>query len=143
MPSVISSRLEVHNKRRLEVYNKYGGRCAYSGTPLEPDWQIDHFVSKRECWFLRKDPDEPNNLYPAQKIINHYKRALSLSLFKIFRMNDLHKKLAKLPKNPRTEKGLRRKEYMLKLASYFGITPDKPFSGVFYFEAFDKPMEGK
>ena len=28
--------------KRERIYNKFGGLCAYSGTSLEDDWQIDH-----------------------------------------------------------------------------------------------------
>jgi 5-methylcytosine-specific restriction endonuclease McrA len=31
---------------REEVYNKYGGLCAYTGKPLGDDWQIDHIHPK-------------------------------------------------------------------------------------------------
>lgn len=27
---------------RQKVFEKFGGRCAYSGTKLESDWQVDH-----------------------------------------------------------------------------------------------------
>lgn len=33
------------NKRQV-VYNKFNGLCAYSGKPLQDDWQIDHMKSK-------------------------------------------------------------------------------------------------
>ena len=48
-------------------------------------------------------------------------------------MLSFHKRLAKLPKEPRIEKSAKRKEYMLKVAEAFGIATDKPFNGVFYF----------
>ena len=31
--------------KREKVYNKFNGKCAYTGTPLESDWQIDHMES--------------------------------------------------------------------------------------------------
>ena len=46
----------------------------------------------------------------------------------------MHLRLAKLPKNPRTEKSRKKKEYILKIAKYFDITSNKPFNGKFYFE---------
>src|SRR4030042_5020717 len=73
---------------RQKVYDKFGGRCAYSGTPLEPDWQPDHVIPKRLCHWLKSDImreelktditdiDCIDNLLPTQKIINHYKRSL-------------------------------------------------------------------
>ena len=38
------------------------------------------------------------------------------------------------PKKPRTEESRKRKEYLGKVAEIFGITPEKPFDGIFYFE---------
>ena len=43
--------------------------------------------------------------------------------------------LKKLPKNPKTEKSIKRKAYLLKVANFFDISIDKPFSGKFYFES--------
>lgn len=123
---------------RPSVYNKYSGKCAYSGTQLELDWQVDHMVSKRELLFFRKDINDINNLVPTQKIINHYKRSLPLEKFRVHWLGGLHRRLAKIPKNPRTERSKKRIAYILKVASYFGITPDKPFDGVFYFEMVKK-----
>lgn len=114
---------------REQVYNKYDGLCAYSGTRLEDDWQPDHLVPIRNG-----GTNDIENLMPCQKILNHYKRALTLEMFRVNWLGGLHKRIPKLPKKPRTEKGKKRKAYMLKLARYFNITPDKPFGGSFYFE---------
>ena len=118
---------------RDEVFSKYNGFCAYSGTPLEDDWQIEHVIPKR-----RGGGDSIENLVPVQRLINHYKRALTLEEFRTWYLDGLHIRLKKVPKNPWSEKGIRRKIYMLKVASYFDITPDKPFCGKFYFEQFEE-----
>jgi len=129
-PSTSPPSKEIMKKTlRQQVYNKYGGRCAYSGTPLEDDWQPDHLVPVRNG-----GATDIENLVPCQKILNHYKRALPLEMFRVAWLGGLHKRLPKLPKKPRTEKGARRKAYMLKIAGYFGITEDNPFDGIFYFE---------
>jgi hypothetical protein len=135
---LLIERLYVSVIDRDAIYNKYGGKCAYSGTLLEDDWQIDHFIPK--CMLDRYNPDkiDPNgldNLMPTQKVINHYKRGLWLEDFRNLRLKNLHLRLIKLPKSPRVNVSIRRKKYMLKIAGYFGITPDKPFSGKFYFES--------
>ena len=31
-------------KQRDKVFNKYNGRCAYSGTILGSDWEVDQLV---------------------------------------------------------------------------------------------------
>ena len=82
------------------------------------------------------NPDDIENLVSTQKMINHYKRGLSIELFRIWYLVNLHKTLLKLPKNPRIEKSKKRIEYIRNITNYFGITETKPFSGVFYFENF-------
>ena len=126
--------------KRQIVYDKFNGKCAYSGTQLESDWQIDHMESKKiNSYFAYKGAlDERNvnrieNLMPTQKIINHYKRAFDLALFRDY-MKTFHLRLAKLPKNPKVQKSIKHKEYLLEVARLFDITPEKPFSGKFYFE---------
>jgi len=114
---------------REKVRLKYGERCAYSGTRLDDDWQVDHLIPIRNG-----GTDDIDNLMPCQKILNHYKRALTLERFRVNWLGGLHKRISKLPKHPRTEKSKKHKAYMLKIAGYFDITPDKPFTGTFYFE---------
>jgi 5-methylcytosine-specific restriction endonuclease McrA len=122
-------------KKREEIYNKYNGLCAYCGKPLESDWQIDHIIPQRYKDYIDNNKIYNNeNLIPCQKLINHYKRALSLEDFRNLWLGKLHLRLKKLPVNPKTEKSKKRKEYLLNIANYFDITPDNPFSGKFYFE---------
>ena len=125
-------------KQRQIIYEKFNGLCAYSGTHLEDDWQADHIKPIIRNWYDGKSrfphDDILDNLVPCQKLINHYKHQLSLEEFRTWYMNNLHTTLAKLPKNPRTQKSVKRIAYMRKIAGYFGITETKPFSGKFYFE---------
>lgn len=32
----------ISKKDRELIKQKFGGKCAYSGTELEPDWQVEH-----------------------------------------------------------------------------------------------------
>jgi len=125
-------------KKRDIIKNKFNGLCAYSGTPLEDDWQVDHIKPKIMYYIgscpYQGNPNDIDNLIPAQRIINHYKRSLPLEKFKSWYLGGLHLRLKKLLKNTKTELAKKRKEYLLKIASYFDITEDKPFSGKFYFE---------
>lgn len=43
----------ANKKIRENVFNKYGGRCAYCGTELQKGWHIDHIQAIR-----RNDSDE-------------------------------------------------------------------------------------
>ena len=126
--------------KREKVKIKYGGKCAYSGTLLEDDWQVDHLIPKIQFkqMLVEGNPNDIKNLVPAQGVINHYKRGLSLDEFRNWYLGGLHKRLKKLPKHPRTEKSIKHKKYMLKVANYFDITEDKPFNKVFYFETLKK-----
>lgn len=129
---------------RQKVYDKYNGLCAYTGKPLQSDWQVDHITPK--CHWIWKQKEETRlglgygytlndieNLVAAERIVNHYKRSLCLEGFRKYMM-DFHKRLAKLPKKTSVSRTEARIRYMNKVADMFGVTPDKPFSGKFYFE---------
>lgn len=128
--------MRISKELRQKVYEKYGGRCAYSGTLLEDDWQVDHLTPQflYDYGFKSGNKNDIKNLVPCQKIINHYKRSLDLEDFRTWYLGGLHERLKKLPRNPKSEKPIKRKEYLLKVASYFDITEQKPFNGKFYFE---------
>lgn len=126
----------MNKKTRELVYQKYDGKCAYTGTVLKEDWQVDHLKAKFlfDIGYYTGNPNDIKNLVPAQKIVNHYKRSLPLEDFRNWLLGGLHERLKKLPKNPKVEKSIKRKEYLLEVASLFGITENKPFDKVFYFE---------
>ena len=63
---------------RQAVYNKYSGRCAYCGREIEyKGMQVDHMVPKASG-----GTDDIENLMPACRLCNHYKRANSLEWFR-------------------------------------------------------------
>lgn len=128
----------ISKKNREIVKNKFDGKCAYTGTELLSDWQVDHAKAVRRNWWLNNSAmfeqnHNLNNMLPAQRIINHYKHSMDLEQFRVF-MKDFNIRISKLPKNPKIEKSIKRKAYMLEIARLFGITPDKPFSGIFWYE---------
>jgi 5-methylcytosine-specific restriction endonuclease McrA len=127
----------ISKKDREAIKMKFGGLCAYSGTVLEDDWQVDHVKPIIRNWWTNtamfEEEHNIENMVPCQKIINHYKGSLDLETFRNWFLGGLHERIDK-PKNPRTEKSKRKKEYQNKVASYFGITANSPFKGVFYFE---------
>lgn len=121
-------------KREL-IYQKFNGLCSYTGKPLGEDWQIDHIEPqyKFKEGFIEGNKDDIDNLIPALKIVNHYKRGLNLEKFRKY-MESFHLRLAKLPKKTTLEKTKKRIAYMSTVANAFDITIDKPFNGKFYFE---------
>jgi len=128
-------------ERRELVLAKYNGRCAYSGTILERDWQIDHWMPiGRIGWNeIYRHPERENidNLVPAQKLINHHKKNLLPEEYKHKKLKNLHKFLLELPRQSYSERQIRRKNYYLQIADYFDIRIDKPFDMSFYYEKFD------
>lgn len=130
--------LHISKKDREIIRNKFGGRCAYTGTELQDDWQVDHVApiirNIKKPGALFEQDHRLDNMVPCQKIVNHYKANLALEEFRTWYIGELHLRLQKLPKNPRTLKGSSRKMRLLMIAKLFGITPEKPFSGKFYFE---------
>jgi len=130
-------RTKKEQELRDRIFDKYGGLCAYSGTKLEDDWQVEHIVPVRrnnDGTLLCPENDVEENMIPVQRILNHYKHSLDLETFRTWYLCGLHLRLAKLPKNPQVAKSIKRKDYLLKVASYFKITPENPFPGKFYFE---------
>lgn len=128
--------LDMKACKRTLIHYKYAGRCAYTGVLLDSDWQIDHITPKRLYTegLAEGDPEDIDNLVPAHSIINHYKRAHKLENFRKL-LSTLHNRLARLPKEPKTERSKKRSTYLLQVALLFNIAPRSPFSGKFYFEA--------
>ncbi|MDR2555265.1 MAG: HNH endonuclease [Fibromonadaceae bacterium] len=127
---------------------KYNGLCAYTGKPLGDDWQIDHVIPKKYVNH-KNEINTFENLMPSLKIINHYKRSLDLEKFRRY-IATLQKRIDKLPKwiiknyyptsnynfkmSDKRKKIFNRAKYIIKVAELFGITPENPFNGKFYFE---------
>lgn len=142
--------MAVSKKLKEQVRLKYDGLCAYTGLPLGDDWQVDHVLSKVKNDWIKQGYTCPNgiksienvdcidNLLPALRIVNHYKRSLDLEGFRQY-MLQFHIRLSKLPKKTLVHETVKRIEYMNKVATSFGITVEKPFSGIFYFETV-KPL---
>lgn len=121
--------------KREQVRKKFGGLCAYSGKPLEPDWQIDHITPKEHyrMGLVQGNPNDIDNLIPVQRILNHYKRCKDLKSWRNY-LSTLHLRIAKLPKNPRSPKTIAHKAYLIEVAGYFQITADRPFDGIFFMD---------
>lgn len=121
----------ISKKLRQQIYDKFNGLCAYTGKPLGDDWQIDHLKPKRQG-----GEDDFDNLLPALKIVNHYKRGYDLEGFRKYMMN-FHNRLKRLPKTTKSEKTMKRIMYMQKIAHLFDISEGKEFNGKFYFENYE------
>ena len=101
---------------RKKVYDKFEGCCAYCGREIDyEDMQVDHIVSKR-----KGGTDDMDNLFPACRLCNHYKRAGSVENFR-----DM---VSKIPRK------LDRDSYIYRVGEAFGFYEPFPVRIKFYFE---------
>jgi len=140
--------MSISKKLREQCRLKYDGLCAYTGLPLDDKWQADHVLPKSLNNWLESGYEKQGtkalekidcieNLVPALRIVNHYKRSLDLEGFRKYILS-FHVRLAKLPKKTTVQRTIERIAYMNNIATVFGITKEKPFSGIFYFETLNK-----
>jgi hypothetical protein len=121
---------------RQAVYDKYQGHCAYCGKEIEfKEMQIDHIapihwtktgkVNERlkPIMAMDKGINNEKNLNPSCKRCNHYKRGLSLEVYRT-QLKTLHERIEK--------------QYINKVGIDYGIIILKPWDGEFYFEYYDK-----
>lgn len=78
MSTDIPKRKHIPERTRREIYNKYGGRCAYCGWPIEyGEMQIDHLIPLRNG-----GSDDVSNYMPACRMCNLYKGTSSVEKFR-------------------------------------------------------------
>ena len=112
--------MAISKAKREAVYAKYDGRCAYCGRRIEyKDMQVDHFKPLGAYNEENRGTDDIENLMPACRMCNHYKRANPLEVFR--------KLIEEIPRKLR-------QNYIYKVGVAYGniIENEKPI--VFYFE---------
>lgn len=119
----MAERKYISKKDRMLIYNKFGGHCAYCGIEMEyKDMQVDHVVPL-EGW-SKQGSDTLDNMFPACRSCNHYKRARTLEGWRRI-----------LEKTPQT---LERDCYTYRQAVKFGTVTPTPKKIVFYFEKYNR-----
>ncbi|MDO5035935.1 MAG: HNH endonuclease signature motif containing protein [Porphyromonas sp.] len=129
---------------RQKVYKKYNGRCAYCGHKISiEEMEVDHITSKvlSEIRGESKEVDRIENLNPSCRICNHYKRGAPLDDFRNWLLGELHIRITKFPRRTKSPKTQKRKDYLQRVCERYGITPNKPFNRVFYFETIEEHEE--
>lgn len=122
----MSARRKLSAGERRAVYDKMGGRCAYCGEHLNyEDMQVDHVVPL-EGW-SQKGTDTLDNMLPACRSCNHYKRNNSLEGWRRI-----------LEAMPAT---LERDCYTYRQAVRFGMVKPTPKKITFYFERLGEKHE--
>lgn len=115
--------MEIKNKKdkRMQVYSKYDGHCAYCGKEIEyKDMQVDHIFPQHMCLGKWKSKlTDIDNLNPSCRRCNHYKRGESLEIFRQT-LKTLHERIRKI--------------YIGKVAEDYGVIKIEPWDGKFYFE---------
>jgi 5-methylcytosine-specific restriction endonuclease McrA len=121
---------------RLQVYNKYNGRCGYCGIQIAiKDMQVDHIISKLNFiqqltnkihvpLFLKHltvaDLNHKDNLMPTCRVCNKWKSSFHLELFR----HELQQQLKRL------------NEYNsnYRIAKRYGLIAEVEKPIMFYFE---------
>lgn len=75
---------------RQQVFNKYGGRCAYCGCELQKGFHIDHIEAHWHNWTqeesdkhkIKKGSNSTENLNPACPRCNRWKATFSIEAFR-------------------------------------------------------------
>lgn len=121
------SRKTIPKATREVVYRKYNGRCAYCGRKIDyKDMQVDHF-KPLNAWNVEDcGTDELENLMPACRMCNHYKRAHTLEIFR--------KYIEEIPRKLRTN-------YIYKIGVVYGNVIENEEPIVFYFETHKERKE--
>lgn len=109
-------RKRITKADRLQVFDKYGGRCAYCGKKMEiKEMQVDHMIPLRVG-----GADEMRNYMPACRRCNHYKRGSSMEAFR--------EMVEKIPQK------LWRDSYIFRVGVDYGFFESNEKEVVFYFE---------
>lgn len=109
--------MAISKEKRLKIYNKYNGRCAYCGCKLEyKDMQVDHIIPQR----IAGSTNDLDNLMPTCRTCNHYKRGTSLYNFKEWLLAGLIERIRKI--------------YIVKVAEKYGMVTFHRWDKKFYYE---------
>lgn len=74
----MKERRKLTAAERQQIYEKFGGRCAYCGCEITIKYmQADHVVPLH-----LSGADDISNLYPACRSCNHYKSTLTVEKFR-------------------------------------------------------------
>lgn len=112
--------MAISKAKREVVYRKYDGHCAYCGREIAyKDMQVDHFKPLRAWNGEDAGTDDIDNLMPACRMCNHYKRANPLSRFRQY-IEEIPRKL--------------RDNYIYKVGVAYGEVVENEHPVKFYFE---------
>lgn len=108
---------------RQEVYDKFGGKCAYCGTDLTKGWHVDHIHPK-----VFGGSNEFENLNPSCKDCNNYKCHTNLEEYRTQLRRMINERLEYLFKS----------KTKMQVAINMGSIKHSEWDGKFYFETIEK-----
>lgn len=119
-------RKPIPKQKRLDVYNKYNGHCAYCGCELEyKDMQVDHIESVYVSeLFNRNINNDISNLMPTCRMCNFYKSTGDIEYLRRQLENVLMRNV--------------RRPFDYRLALKYGFVSEHIKPVKFYFEEYDK-----
>lgn len=128
----MANRKSISKTTRQKIYAKYNGHCAYCGKEIRYDeMQIDHLIPVMliDSYNVARNIDREKveaeeNLMPACRRCNHYKRGNSLECFR-----------GNIETIPRK---LEMRNYIFKVAVGYGFFDPETRKVEFYFEKFGK-----
>ena len=135
-------RKPISKALRLQVYDKYDGRCAYCGKPLKPEeMQVDHILAYASCdnfgettvrdkvrdMVADGSMNAIENLMPACRACNFYKSTDDIEGFRRRLLTELEHTC--------------RSSFQTRLAMQYGMITYTAWSGEFYFEKIEKQKE--
>ena len=94
--------MSFSKQKRIEIYSKFNGKCAYCGTEIKlKDMQVDHIIPKDDFCVMNsevksrnpyippflshlsnKDCNHIDNLFPSCRVCNNWKGYSNLLVFK-------------------------------------------------------------
>lgn len=119
----MAERKKLTKEQREQIYNKFDGHCAYCGWEIDyKDMQVDHVIPLMAWNDNESGADSLDNMFPACRSCNHYKRAHTIETFR--------KMIAEIPSK------LARDSYIYKVGCNYGFFSSWPRHVEFYFEKY-------
>ena len=122
-------------EEREFVFNKYGGKCAYCGDPLEKGWHKDHIeaIERKHQWdrkarkwkvvgMSKPELDTIDNLNPSCPSCNINKHSMTIEQFR--------------KQIKRFVSSLNKRSTQYKIAKRYGLVEETEIDVVFYFEIY-------
>lgn len=128
---------KLTQNQRMQIWQKYGGRCAYCGEPIEyKDMQVDHIKPKFHTWTEDEKQrllpegvcgdDSMDNLNPSCRMCNFRKGTDTIEMFR----NAIKHSLVCLERS-----------FTYRLAKRYGLVKEMPQKVEFYFEVYNREQQ--